>query len=241
MIYFNKFFKLPGPVALGMSKSDYAMPSEFFRNNQTETTWEMYYAKVKELYPVRYFLAATLPYFFVQIWWKVSRPFKDAHYWFVSHFIPSRQYHWLDLRQPRTQFDKDPYRYGWCDTDNRMVYAMMNLLVEFVEEEMPHGWYIPSEEEAAKDDGVDHNYSGLKRQLADYKEFMEIYNWWTKDRYTEISEYDDKLHTWCEARHAFDPGAHALWDDLNSVESRNKNKLNEMLVRLLNIRHVLWT
>jgi hypothetical protein len=233
MIYFNKLFKFPGPKELGMSDDDYAMASRMFPNRKDEITWEDYYEYLAKTYPVKYFLAAIFPQFFRDLWRKFARPFKTVHYWLVSH--TTQQYHWLDLRQPKG------YRYGWCDTDHRMVYAMMNLLVEFVEKEGPGGYFVPSEEDAAKDDGVDCNYAGYKRQLDNHKEYMAIYNWWTKERAVEDLEEETKSTEWHEARHAWADNHKDLWKELQVLTERNNAKLEEMLHRLIKIRHCLWT
>ena len=233
MIFFNKFFKFPGPKELGMSDNDYAMPSRMFPNSPTEITWEDYYEYLAKTYPVKYFFASVIPQFFRDRWRQLSRPFSDAYYWVVSHTV--RQYHWLDLRQPKD------YRYGWCDTDHRMVYAMMNLLVEFVEKEVPHCQFVPSEEEAAKDDGIDCQYAGYKRQLDNHKEYMAIYNWWTKERTSEDAEESDKCTEWHEAHQVFAANHKDLWKELQSLKERNDAKLEDMLHRLLKIRHCLWT
>jgi hypothetical protein len=233
MIYFKKIFKFPGPKELGMSDDDYSMPSRMFPNNKTEITWEDYEEYLAKTYPVKYFLGKTIPNFFLHIWWTVSRPFKDTYYWLVSHTI--RRYHWLDLRQPKV------YRYGWCDTDHRMEYALTNLFTQFVEKELPHSYFVPSEEDADKDDGVDYNYAGFKRQLNNYKEIMEIYNWLTKERQQEIAEHDQKLTEWSDARHIWADNTDVLWAELKILTERNEAKLEEMLQRLLKIRHVLWT
>jgi hypothetical protein len=243
MIYFSKFFKFPGPKDLGWSDSNNAMPSRLFPNNKTEKNWEDYYEYLNKTYPVKFFLASIVPQFFRDIWMRLSRPFKDAHYWLVSHTI--RQYHWLDLRQPKRWKDDVEdyftYRYGWVDTDHQMEYAMMNLLVNYVEQEMPGSYFIPSEEEAAKDDGVDYNYSGFKRQLANHKEYMAIYNWWKTDRFVELAEYDRKLTEWSDARHAWADNADELLKEVGALEARNDAKLDEMLIRLIKIRRCLWT
>jgi hypothetical protein len=237
MIYFNKLFKLPGPKDLGMSSSNNSMPWRLFNDNQTEPDWDDYEEYLAKMYPVRYFLAATLPYFFVRIWWRLSRPFKDVKYWLVSHTI--RQYHWLDLRQPKSV--PNAYRYGWCDTDHRIELAITNLFIEFVETELPHSYSFPSEEEAAKDDGVNCNYAGLKRQLEDHKEIMSIYNWLTKERQQEDAEYDRKLTEWSNALHAKSDNKKDLWKELNTLEARNYSNFEKILERIMIIRHRLWT
>src|SRR5258708_9618462 len=219
MIYFNKLFKLPGPKDLGMSDDNYAMPSRLFPNNKTEKTWEDFYEILRKNYPVRYLIAYTLPTFFRDRWWSISRPFKNAHYWFVSHFVPSRRYHMLDLRQPKNGDNVDNYSYGWRDTDSRMVFALFNLLCQFVEEEVSEGYYVPTEGDIAKD-------PALKYQLDNYIEFMTIYIWWKKDRIIEDEEYCIKLTSWSNARCRFADNERVLWEELNTIEARKKDKLD---------------
>jgi hypothetical protein len=234
MMYFKKLFKFPGPKDLGMSDNNYAMPSRLFPNNQTEVSWEDYYEHLAQAYPVKFFLASTVPDFFVRVWWKVSRPFKDFHYWIVSHLVPSRRYHFLDLRQ-------SDYRYGWLEADMQMEHALFNIFKNYVELQHVHSSWVPSEEEAAKDDGVDYNYAGFKRQLADHKEIMAIYHWITQERQIEIKEHDDKLTEWSDARHAWADNAEQLFQELRALDDRNQQKLNDMLQRILRIRRSLWT
>jgi hypothetical protein len=238
MNHLYKIFKLPGPKDLGMSDSNNAMPSRLFPNKPGEVTWENYEEKLAELYPVKFFLAHTLPHFFRRVWWRASRPFEDAWYWFQCHFLPSHQYHWLDLREPKTQ--PSPYRYGWLDTNRKMELAMFSCLCYFVERE---DWsrHVPSEEDAAKDDGINLQYSGYKRQLADHKEYMAIYQWWTKDRHVESAEESALLDLWHKAHLICAPNANDLHKEMRDIEERNKAKMEEMLQRLLKIRHIMWT
>jgi hypothetical protein len=240
MIYFKNPFKFPGPKDLGMSDNNNAMPSEFFRNNQTEITWEMYYKYLAKTYPIKFFLVSTIPGFFRSCWIRISRPFKDAHYWLVSHTI--RQYHWLDLRQPKNGINNiNSYRYGWCDTDKRVEYALINLFKEFVELELTDSYFVPSEEDAAKDDGTDFNYCGFRNQLNNYKEIMSIYNWLTKERAVEEKEESDALNVWYNAKQKWSDDTNKLYKKLQLLEARNKAKLEEILIRIVKIRHVLWT
>lgn len=247
MIYFKKLFKFPGPKDLGMSDSNYAMPSRYFRNNNTEVYWEDYYEHLQKTYPLKFFIASTAPEFFIDLWRDVSRPFKKFHYWFVSHTIPSRKYHLLDLRQPKTEADPYAYRYGWIDTDHQMEYAIKNLIVKFVEEEMPGSYFIPSEEEVAKDDGINLNYSGYKRQLDNHKEYMEIYKYFTVEQLQLEKNYDDLLSAWSNSKdfsladYRGNPATAELWKRLGEAEKIRDDKLDEMLHRAINIRKCLWT
>jgi hypothetical protein len=255
----KKLFKFPTPKELGMSNFDFGMPSRLFPNHPMEYTWEDYEERLQEMYPDKYLLAYTLPKFFLHLWWAISRPLIKVYYWFVSHFVPSRRYHWLDLRQP-------DYKYGWLDIDARMVYALFNLLSQFVEKES-HQNYIPTEEEVKE-------CHWMKESLDNYKEYMGIYNWWKIDRAKGLEEESKKLTEWSLLREQKDKADKILWDNLYRIHSKeesmmrydsseerikreqnerslfaelkalqiwNENKLEEMLHRLINIRHVLWS
>jgi hypothetical protein len=68
MLHFNNLFKLPTPIQLGMSNSDYAMPSRHFPNKPNEHNWESYYEYLQKHYPIKYFFSSTLPEFFIYGW-----------------------------------------------------------------------------------------------------------------------------------------------------------------------------
>lgn len=231
---------------MGMSDNDWAMPSEFFRNNPEEYTWEMYYDKLKALYPVRFFLASTVPQFFRDRWLKISRPFEDTTYWLKCHLFTEHRYHLVDIRRAAKNDSVLPYTHGWMDTDWRMVYAMFSLLIDFVEKEMPHSYFIPSEEDAAKDDGTCNNsYAGFKIQLDRHREYMTIYNYWMVDRPAEEKRIDELLRVWSDLRKASKgletEEVKTAWKASNEASAARDAKLEEMLVRLLKIRHCLWT
>lgn len=246
MIYWNKYFKIPGPADLGMSDHNHGMAMAGLRNYVGEPTWEDYYARVKKEYPVRYFFASQLPEFVRKLWRKISRRPKDAWYWLQCHFHPNHRYHLVNLNQSENG-EEYPYRYGWIDTDWRITYAMMNLLVEFVEKEMVHGYFVPSEEEVALDDGTDNRYMGFKRQLDNHKEYMEIYNYWKKGRHEDEAALEVVRKAWHDARFSAEDGSHdtpeirALFQAMRDAEEANDKKLDSMLHRLVDIRHCLWT
>jgi len=76
---------------------------------------------MKGHHPIRYFLADTIPYFIrYKVWFPLTRPIKNVYYWFISHVVPSRQYHMLNLRQ------SGEYRYGWRNVSEKMLYAKQN-------------------------------------------------------------------------------------------------------------------
>lgn len=227
-----KIFQLPSPQELGWTQSDYnALPMRMFNQNTNEHTWEDWEELMRKEYPVRYFFSETLPMWFHI---RVQRPIKDAWYWMVCHLLPSRQYHWLSLRQPaHKEADMPGYKYGWIDSDTQMLYALFNILNNFVEHEMP-SWYCPSEEDVQREPHLLH-------QRNNWLETKAIHYWWNVERPRQHKEYNEILHRWSEARKVDAPETHKLWDELRKVEKAQEDKEDEMISRLLKIRRSLWT
>lgn len=235
MLYFNKIFKFPNPKELGMSDHRNAMAMDFdgrLWDDNGDKTWSYYYNYLKKTYPVKFFFASTLPEFIRDTWLKlIGWKLRDFKWWFESFII--RRDHMLDLRQPKSNKfgDVDHYRHGYIDIDTKMVYAMFNLLTNFVLNER---MYMPSAEDIAKE-------PILQTQLDKYNEIYAIYNWWNKDRKLEYKEANDALTAWSVAKRIKSSYTKQLWDNLQALNKRNEDKLEEMLVRVLNIRKYLWS
>ena len=112
----------------------------------------------------------------------------------------------------------------WYDTDTVMLYAMMALLKEFVEEEVGVDNIVIRLEEELEKTHVEETPGTrklLERLLAKEKEIKAIYDWW--EGYEEKREKVDKMDDRLKAR-----------DKLVAEE-------DEMLHRLINVRGALWT
>jgi hypothetical protein len=237
MLLLRKIFKLPNPVQLGWSDSNF-LEDEEWSDNPKGKTWQDWHRTVKKMHPVKYFITETFGDFLrYKIWLRLTRPFKDFHYWFVSNLIPSRRYHMLDLRQPCSKnknSNRDCYQYGWRDVPEKMLYAMFNLLGEYLNEE-PHDvadWSTPEEIS---------NYAGLKEQQNNLIEARAIYHWWTVERHEERSRYYDMLNAWSNARKTKDPKKEEYWKQMRKLDDDFEAKTDEMILRLMKIRRTLWT
>lgn len=225
-----RWFHLPTPRELGWSDYD-ALESRRLSPEIKGYCWEDWHAYVRELHPVKYFLRETLPEvtdrYFVG---PILRPFKMFWHWTRHHCLPKHRYHVVKLSQP-----DDEYTYGWCDTDHRMLYAMFNLLNEFVEREMPRMWR-PSDEDLAKD-------PGLKDQRKLCNEITEIHDWWNITRKNSKRDIDDMLTAWHKVR--FETKDYKLAKRLLTSMTKCENKLerdtDRMISRLMKIRRQLWT
>src|SRR5271170_3121827 len=99
MLFLRKLCKLPSPVDLGWSQSN-ALEDEMFSDEPTGKTWQDWNKTVKEMRPVRYWISETFGDFVrYKIWLPIVQPIENARYWLVSHLVPSRRFHMLDLRQ----------------------------------------------------------------------------------------------------------------------------------------------
>lgn len=224
-----KIFRLPSPKELGWS-SDNALPMSLFKNpNQNGHTWEDWEEKMRKEYPVRYFFAETLPFWFSI---NIKRKVKDAMYFVTSHVVPSRRYHMLDLRQPKKK-GKYSYRWGWIDSDSKMLYALFNIFNAFVKDELPN-MYCPSEEEVQAN-------PYMMTQRLHYLEIKAIHYWWNVERERQLTAHSELLNKWSDAKHAHSSDEHQLWDDLQKLEAANDAKEDEMIGRLMKIRRSLWT
>jgi len=229
MLFFRKLLKLPSPVDLGWSEYN-ALEDEDFSDEPQGKTWQDWHRTVKQMHPVKYFLAETLAdWVRYKVWFPVKRPFSKAHYWLVSHLVPSRRYHMLDLRQ------EGGYQYGWQDVPEKMLYAMFNLLGEYLNKEEPNDltqWYSREEIEANE---------GYKAQQDAIDEARAIYHWWTVGRKEEQKAKDEMQSLWWAAKKAKDPKKEEYWEKMQKMDDDMETKTDEMIARLMKIRRTLWT
>jgi len=151
------------------------------------------------------------------------------HRLFIKHFIV------------KTELN----RYHWHDTDERMLYANMQLLVEYIEKERPFEiveW------------GHDDESKNVKNTM------IKVYTWWIN--YPQRKKEIDKLLTdWYNARLADGPNiienttedfitvlnapssakSDKLFKELHDAEDNLAKEEQEMLIDLIKIRKFLWT
>jgi hypothetical protein len=116
-----------------------------------------------------------------------------------------------------------------------MLYAMFNLLGEYLNEEHPHDltqWYTREQIEAD---------AGYKAQQDAIDEARAIYHWWTVTKQEDEKAHTDMLSTWHTAKKAKDPKVEEYWELMHKMEADNEAKTDEMIARLMKIRRTLWT
>jgi len=225
-----KWWILPSPSELGMTKDrSYEALSMRGWGRPGEATWEDWEEIVQARYPFRFWLINQM---FPWMRQKYRKWIKDPIYWFKCHLMRRYRYHLLDLRQPRVKGEYS-YRYGWIDADTQMMFALFNILNNFVEHEAKN-WYCPSEEDVQAD-------SSLLTQRNVYLEVKLLHYWWNIERKRQEKAASDLLSAWSDAKHDSNPSEHQLWIELHELEKVNEEKIDEMMSRLLKIRHSLWT
>lgn len=133
----------------------------------------------------------------------------------------------------------DEYDWGWIDSDLKILYANFRILCDFVEKEDPGAG-----KRTFADYKVDEEWEReiVTRQLEQSAEIRSLYDWWTETRPKKHREHDEML-----SRLTFSYGKRFRCNDpdLAKEYSRIEDELytedTEMLVRLMRIRHRLWT
>ena len=226
-MFWRKVFRLPGPQELGWADDNF-LESRDFSDNPQGKTWEEWHEFVKEHYPVRYFFAETLTDFIMyRIWLKISTPVSRAWYWLKCHTLPSYRFHFLDLRQP-------DWRYGWCDVPEKMLYAMFNLLKEYLDEE-PYDLTESYTREAIAADPA------LRRQQEALDEARMLHQWWIVGRCEEQQTISEMRTKWYDSSKNNHPDREIMWKTLRQMEDSFEEKTDEMIARLMKIRRTLWT
>ena len=128
MLFLRKLL-LPSPVDLKWSTYN-ALQDENFSKNPTGKTWQDWHRTVKSMYPVKYFIAETLPKYINYVYVPIINPIKEIYYWLKSHI---NNEHMIDLRQPKSnKYNIDYYNYGYIEPSTAMLFAIFNILDNYV-------------------------------------------------------------------------------------------------------------
>lgn len=212
---------LPLPRDLG-HPSNY-LPSRLLDPNTTDYTWEDHQEVLIRRFPWRWRLQGVIDWF--SRWPRISH----ALYWLRTHTY--NRYHLLDLRDAEPE-KPEGYRWGWIDRSNSLQLACFLTLRQFVEQEEP--W----RPDPTGYDGA--ALESIQAQAAAYDEIMALYRWWTVDRFVEYADWQrrsDAAHAAWKASDN-DPALAKIWLDIEATENARDD---EMLLRLMAVRHHLWT
>jgi hypothetical protein len=233
----QKLFHIPKPRSL---------PLEGFDDEPGEMTWEKWKVIAKEEFPVKYFFSETLPHLLAV---HVFMPIEEFWYWIVSHTI--RQYHWLDLRQPKQNKlgTIDNYRWGWIDEDRQMLFACFNILMTHMKtrNDSSYHYHISVEDiedlkKRIEETSVEDGKQVLEAQLEFLKEAFELVNYWIVDRKADDLRRVELLHDWHEHRMEDKrSGNTERWDKMRAADEAFAQAEEQALIKLMKIRTRLWT
>lgn len=200
------------PTPVEIGKSDYnALPMEGFGAKPGDYTWDIYYKEMKDKYPIKYFLTKTVPELFG---YKIITPLENFKYWVVSHTI--RKYHLLDIRNK-----ENDYSYGWIDADLQLLYSVMAIMENFIIEQDTPKRLIWLKEELQKDpECKEFNWN---ESIKFCEELLAIQKWWRIDRPKDIELSLEGP--------PYDFG----------YDERIRNKDDEMMKKIIDIRGRMWT
>jgi hypothetical protein len=206
-----------------------------YNNYSSWKDWEDRMQRSEKLqrvdYPIRYFLCRTT---FDRFLLPMECQMRNIYWWVRHHTI--NRYHVLDLRQPpHCNFfqNDDAYAYGWRDTDTRMLFAMFNLLCQFVEKEL---------DTVDVDAGRLVQNPELRPQYEAYVEIKALYHYWKTERHQMQRQYNQALDEWSDLRRkAPKEEVDAIWNELNALENKINDTEDEKLLRLIKIRRYLWS
>lgn len=159
-------------------------------------------------------------------WYHIWDRCERTYYYIRNRFF--KRYHLI-----RTDLAKGQ----WWDVDNKMLYGMMNLLVDFVEKE--HALLVVDWE------GSSESHAAAK------KEIIEIYTWW-KDyprRQKEMDAIFDKIEDKFDKEECIMASFttermdknRPIYEERSAAEDKLEKEEEEMLIRLIKIRKYLWT
>jgi hypothetical protein len=151
----------------------------------------------------------------------------------------------------------------WYETDERLIFSMFNLLVDFIEIEKANmqrlcksnsysntPWYLiyRSREQGLQYLNWEITLTGEDgRQSYTAQEQLALYNWWTEIRPNRLDPYESTgYNSHCDTRDW------QLWDDVDDVlqpmlrqirEIQNDYNVEDtdMMIRLVRVRASLWT
>lgn len=190
--------------------------------------WKKWEEENKSEHPVRFFLLDTVPDFisFNWRWW-----IKDPIYHFKCKYIVKHHHIKIDVNR-FMNYDKPSFRnYGWIDSDEQILHAMFQILVDFIEQEA---------------DIIDWAADAKHQKI--YNELRLLYDWWIKSRPDRDSSYPhtddfgfDNIFGDNARKH---PGYKSWRDACEKKEERDREyelEDTEMLIRLITIRQYMWT
>ena len=102
-------------------------------NSLSSTGWREWEEETKSKHPIKYFLLETAPTFISYNWrWWITDPI----YHLKCKYILKYHHIKIDVDRFMSYQNKKSFRnYYWFDSDRQILYAMFQILVDFMEQE----------------------------------------------------------------------------------------------------------
>lgn len=164
--------------------------------------------------------------------------FGRLRWWIAHRFVPWHRYHIIDTKL-------DP---GYHEAEELMLYACFKVLEDSIEKEkvLEHFIWVPDPEEYAR------NPEMWDVKIRDGVEIKDLYDWWQghkkwtddhwsdcKDNY-EFVDCNDGSGNSTMVKMADGPEKYT-GEECRQIDEKRQAEETEMLVRLIKIRHLLWT
>lgn len=195
--------------------------------------WDAWEEKTRAEHPAWWFFHRTLQRKWDRFWARV----RDAKWWVLHRVAPRHRYNLLRTGLPP----------GYYDLDERILHAVFNGLVGFVEVENPSvnydsklstpreiglerlDWEISLKcDESCNFKPGDEHYGEPTSQSLSAAEQKALYLWWKDVRPNRANPYDD-----CVPERDY--------KKIHDIEAAYDAEDEAMLVRLMKIRQSLWT
>lgn len=209
--YRNLKSKLKNKVAV--PNKPHSLPMRIFDPNSEKQTWEDWKAYSKQLYPVRYFISESVPSF-IRV--KFLRNIEEFNYWIKSFLI--RKDHLLDLRGAPFLNECGEYKWGYIDPDYTLERAIISVFEKYVKE-------------------IDDVDGGIEAKIK-FLESDGIYNEWLNHFY-EVREIDKFIKE--EYPKLINKVKSSSYTESNNYEQELDEKINDILIRIVKIRKMMWT
>ncbi len=201
--------------------------------------WDVY---LRENFPIRFKINNFIWKAHLKLITFPIQRLKDAKYWFLYRFHPKHKYNTIVFDEP-----------GYYDPSYAVLHAPFVVFTEFMDRiyaGKSHVMWVPEE-------GWEEQFEGEKERLVNrWIEMEELYNWWNKIRptrredweaenpnpYKNIPEdwgfmpmFNDDFRNTPEV---IEWKAHAAAS--NEMSGKWQQDDEDMLIRLMKIRHHLW-
>lgn len=215
--HLTALFEYKTPYDLGLSDNKFSWEFDLlFNNPQMDAAW-------KELFPANYYFNHKIrPYIYL-----AKRKLSDAK-WYILHHTTYR-YHIVNLSQPDYRNDTiDHYKYGYRDTDRRLVFAMFNLVMDYIENTLDNDLSDVALEGFPTDESlIEHNKFLAK--------LREINKYWKNDRLKHWREIDKLRDTRGTYRKTDKIKFRELSDTIYKEETKFFEKEKEMMALIIDI------